>query len=354
MKTIWTCSVFCLLLIACSSNKKDADEKGVSTVLPDEISEVRVMQLQYADFNHELIANGTVSAKNKADLRFQSTEHIAAIYVKNGDQLRKGQKIASLDTFKLYNNLIQAKSNMERSRLELHDIVIGQGYSLNDTAKIPKDIMRLAEVKSSYDQNVSQYLLAEYEYKNATLYTPFDGVVANLFVKAHNLPNASEPFCTIIDNHHPEAEFKILESELPLISVGNKVLISPFSINTYIYDGRITEINPVVDKNGMVRVKATINNAQNKLYDGMNIKIRIQRSLGKQLVVPKTALVLRSGKKVIFTLKDNKAQWVYVQTGLENSSGYVVTEGLKNGDIVIYEGNINLAHETPVKVINDN
>jgi len=87
------------------------------------------------------------------------------------------------------------------------------------------------------------------------------------------------------------------------------------------------------------------------LYDGMNVKIRVQRSLGKRLVIPKTALVLRTNKKVVFTLKDGKAQWVYVQTGLENSSGYEVTYGLVAGDTVIYEGNMNLAHETPVKVI---
>jgi multidrug efflux pump subunit AcrA (membrane-fusion protein) len=114
------------------------------------------------------------------------------------------------------------------------------------------------------------------------------------------------------------------------------------------------EINPSIDKNGMVQVKALINNPKNQLYDGMNVKIYLQRSLGKQLVIPKEALVLRSNKKVVFTLKNGYAQWVYVQTGLENSGGYVVTEGLSEGDSVIYEGNINLAHETPVKLIINN
>jgi hypothetical protein len=126
--------------------------------------------------------------------------------------------------------------------------------------------------------------------------------------------------------------------------------VSPFSIRDYTCEGRIIEINPVVDKNGMVQVKALTGNSQNQLYDGMNVKIRLQRSAGKQLVIPKEALVLRTNKKVVFTLKDGKAQWVYVQTGLENSTGYVVTEGLAEGDSVIYEGNINLAHEAPVIV----
>jgi RND family efflux transporter MFP subunit len=340
-------------MLACSSDKKEPAEDGsVSTILPDEESEVRVMRLEYTDFNHELIANGTVAAQKKADLQFSTQENISAIYVKNGDKVVKGQKIAQLDPFKLQNSLAQAQDQLERSRLELQDVLIGQGYSLNDTAAIPQDLMQLAKVKSNYDQNRIQYELADYNYKNSVLYAPFDGVVANLFTQAYNLPESGQAFCTVIDNRYPETDFKVLESELPLVHIGDKVEVVPFSFQQTVCEGRVTEINPMVDKNGMVRVKAQINNPQNRLYDGMNVKIRLQRSIGKQLVIPKEALVLRTNKKVVFTLKEHKAQWVYVQTGFENSTGYVVTEGLAEGDSVIYEGNINLAHESPVRVKN--
>ncbi len=342
----------CIGLFGCSSKKGDTTEGNVSTVHPDEITEVRVMPLHYTDFQHELVANGTIVAQNKADLRFQALENISAIYVKNGDRVSKGQKIAMLDQFKLQNSLAQSKDNLERAQLELQDVLIGQGYSLNDTARIPKEVMQLAKVRSNYDQNMIHYELAEYNYNNSVLYAPFSGVVANLFTKVHNIPNNSEPFCTIIDNSRPETDFKILENELSFVRIGDKVQVSPFSAGHYTCEGRITEINPSVDKNGMVRVKAVISNPQNQLYDGMNVKISLQRSLGRQLVIPKEALVLRTNKKVVFTLKNGNAQWVYVQTGLENASQYVVTDGLAEGDSVIYEGNINLAHEAPVKIKN--
>jgi len=340
----------CFFLLSCSSKKDISEEGSVSTILPDEISEVRVMRLELTDFPHELIANGVVSALNKADLRFQLSENIVAIYVKNGDRVTKGQKIAMLDQFKLQNALSQAKDNLERARLDLQDVLIGQGYSLSDSARIPADVMQLAKVKSNYDNCINQYALAEYNLNNSTLYAPFDGIVANLFSKVYNLPDGSQPFCTIIDNLHPETDFKVLESELPYLRIGDKIRVSPFSASDYSCDGQIAEINPSVDQNGMVRVKAYINNPKNRLYDGMNVKIQLQRSLGPQLVIPKEALVLRSNRKVVFTMKNERAQWVYVQTGLENSDSYVVTEGLNVGDSVIYEGNINLADQTPVKI----
>jgi RND family efflux transporter MFP subunit len=342
--------IFSFLLTDCSSKKENSDDENVSSLLPDEIDEVRVIKLDYSDFQQELVANGTVSARHKADLRFQTSENIIAIHVKNGDKVRAGQAIAALDPFKLQIALDQAKDQLERARLELQDVLIGQGYSLADTASIPKDAMQLARVKSNYDNALSQYSLAGYNLRNAILYAPFDGIVANLFAKTHNLPDATTPFCTIIDNDHPEIEFKALESEILLIRTGDNIQISPFAATDFSCNGIVSEINPVVDKNGMVLVKATVNTPQNRLFDGMNVKIKIQRSLGKQLVIPKEALVLRTNKKVVFTLKDGFAQWVYVQTSLENSSGYVVAEGLAPGDSVIFEGNINLAHETPVKL----
>ena len=342
------------LLISCSSGRGKSDEGSVSTVLPDEITEVSVMRLELTDFYNELHANGIVSALNRADLRFQLSENIAAIYVKNGDRVTKGQKIAMLDQFKLQIALSQAKDNLERAKLDLQDVLIGQGYLLSDSARIPADVMQLAKVRSNYDNSINQRTLAEYNLKNSILYAPFDGIVASLFSKVFNLPDGSQPFCTIIDNLHPEINFKVLENELPYLRVGDKIRVSPFSANDYSYEGQIVEINPSIDKNGMAMVKAQINNPQNQLYDGMNVNINLLRSLGKQLVIPKEALVLRTNRKVVFTLKNGHAQWVYVQTSLENSSSYVVTENLTPGDSVIYEGNINLAHESPVRVKNVN
>ena len=223
---------------------------------------------------------------------------------------------------------------------------------MSDSARIPPEIKQLAETRSNYRNSVSQLELAQFNLNNSTLYAPFDGIVANLFTKAHNIPDGSKPFCTIIDNLRPETDFKVLENELAYIKVGDKIRVLPFSSNDNVYEGQIAEINPSVDQNGIVMVKAHINNNSNQLYDGMNVKIRLQRSLGKQLVIPKEALVLRTNRKVVFTLKNERAQWCYVETSLENSDSYVVTEGLNAGDMVIYEGNINLADQTPVRVKN--
>jgi len=323
----------------------------VQTTFVEEQASIKAMKLVRSAFAREILANGTVSASHKADLYFQTNELITHVFVKNGDKVSKGQKIAQQDLFKLNNALQEASDNLEKSKLELQNVLIGQGFSLKDSVRIPAEILRIAKTRSNYEQSHIRYEMAEYHLRNAVLYAPFGGMVANLFSKEKNLSNSSQPFCTVLDNGTCDIIFQILESELALVSVGDKVVVSPFSITDYKADGRVIEINPIVDTNGMIRIKADLHSSSNKLFDGMNVNVQIQKIIPNQLVIPKKAIVLRSNKKVVFTVKQGKAMWNYVTTGLENVDSFVVTNGLTTGDSIIYEGNLNLAHETPVTII---
>lgn len=345
-------------IMSCSDNSRivNSQEKGISAILPDVKNEVSVQSLKKCDFNHELVSNGKISVRGKADLRFETSEVIAHIYVKNGSHVRQGQKLAELDKFRLEQRLSQADVSLLKAGLELKDVLIGQGYAADDSGKVPLETMKLAKVKSGYEQAESQYKLAKRELERATLVAPFDGMVANLFARAHNLAGTSDIFCSIIDTRHMEADFTVLENELAFIKIGDKVVISPYAGGDP-FEGNVLEINPLVDVNGMVKVKATVNSG-GKLFSGMNVRVSVRRSLGEQLVIPKTAVVLRSGKQVVFTLCKGKAMWNYVHTGLENATECIVsdkeqpgvTDGLLEGDTVVVSGNLNLAHEASVVV----
>lgn len=338
------------LWVSCGGERAGLDEVGQEVILPEGEVEVEVSPLRPTEFRHELISNGKLAARRRVDLFFASTELIERVYVKNGDRVREGQKLAELDRFRLRNALDQANDALGKARLEMQDVLIGQGYMLADSAKVPEATLRLARLKSGYDQAMMSREMAERELEQSVLVAPFDGVVANLFTRQGNHASSAEAFCTVIDPRSLEADFTILENELPLIQVGDEVEVSPFAATDLKAQGRISEINPLVEESGMVRVKATVS-ADKRLFEGMNVRVSVRRSLGEQLVVPKSAVVLRSGKQVVFTLVNGKAHWNYVRTGLENAGSCTIVEGLKAGDQVITSGNLNLAHEAPVRVV---
>lgn len=342
-------------ICACSDGKKEPVEKeNVETVLPSQSNEVTVMTLKKGVFDHELVSNGKVTAHDYADLYFRTQEVVAHVWVKNGDRVAKGQKIAELDLFRLNNTLAQSKNSLSQAELEMQDVLIGQGYAPDRQKDAPAAVVELARVKSGYEQNKAQYESARYDVEQATLTAPFDGVIANLFDKPHNMSDTSEPFCRVIHTGNMEVEFTVLESELPLIKIGDRVEVTPYASSAGVRQGSVSEINPLVDTNGMVKVKARVNGSD-RLFDGMNVRVSVKRSLEGQMVVPKTAVVLRSGKQVLFTLKDGKAIWNYVHTGLENMEEYTLagweSDGLEEGMTVIVTGNVNLAHEAPVTVV---
>jgi membrane fusion protein (multidrug efflux system) len=147
----------------------------------------------------------------------------------------------------------------------------------------------------------------------------------------------------------------VLEPELKDVSLGKKVKVIPFSMRDMGFKGKITEINPMVDENGQIQLKATLMQS-NQLMDGMNVQVLVENEVPAQLVVPKSAVVQRDNQEVVFKVVASKAYWTYVQTLLENSDSYSVIAHpdkgatLETGDTVIISGNLNLAHESEVVI----
>lgn len=349
--------LFILFLSFLSCNNEQGDSSSEtssdSTLFANDLAEVKVLTLKLSSFSKEILSNGKLMALQKADLKFRSSETVAVVLVQNGQHVDKGQLIAMLDQFTLNNTLKQSRDVFEKAQLELQDVLIGQGYSIKDSSRIPAETFKIARTKSGYDKALYDLEMVEYNLKTSELRAPFSGVVANLFSKENNQSVIGDKFCTIINDRKFEAEFPILETELTTVQKGQSVRILPFAYPDLTVIGEITEVNPVVDENGMVKVKAICNNPGNKLTEGMNVKIIAEDKVARQLVIPKQALVLRSEKQVVFTLSAGLAKWNYVKTGLENSTSFTISEGLKEGDTVIYEGNLNLAHDARVFVVKE-
>lgn len=344
--------IFILLLLGgCSGNTSNEKEETVETVLDDQQIEVTVDTLKTRIFEHELISNGNLSAEEKADLHFLTSGILTKVFVKNGDQVKAGDIIAMIDTFMLANKYRQACEALEKAELDKQESLINLGYKLSALDSVPKDVMHLVCLRSGFNSTKNQYELIKHEYENAFLKSPISGTVVNLFQKPYSLLE-SGPFCSIISNRKLEVEFSVLENELPLLNLNDKVNIYPYALPHISATGKITNINPIIDKNGMVKVKASVNYQPN-LFQGMNVKISILRNAGKQWVIPKTAVVLRTNRPVVFSLSDGKAAWHYVSIGYQNATSYTITsETLQENDIIIITGNENLADRTPVTVKN--
>ena len=267
----------CLVMTSCSTNSQQATTSQEPVTTPVDVQEEVVPEVkpEVKELpSNSLTATGKVKAANYTDLYFRSQELIAHVYVKNGARVGKGQKIADLEVFALNSQLRQAEISLEQAKLELQDILIGQGYDPDHLDKVPADMMKLAKVKSGYEQADLQKENALREMENATLVAPFDGVIANLTAKPHHMASSSEPFCRIIQTSNMEVEFQVLENELHLIKMGQKVEIVPQATTVGVQQGEICSMNPLVNEKGLIQVRARVKGNVG-LMEGMNVTVRI-------------------------------------------------------------------------------
>lgn len=339
-----------LLLESCSSSSANVipEETGESAPAKKEVVEVKAVQVQKGVFYDELVSNGKLYAKNKADLYFRVSRPIAKINFKNGDMVQKGDTIAVLENDELIQELNQAAINFDRAQLDYEDFLLGKGFVTGDSATIPEKIVKNAKIRSGLRQAETSLAMARLNYRQSVIVAPMKGIVANLFVKEMNMPLGNQPFCSVIDNQYFHVEFPVLESELGKIGKGQSVVVSPYFNSDAEYKGIVDIINPAINDNGMIVVFGLVKNNDMSLKQGMNVTVKLQQAMQNQLFVPKQAVTIRSDKDVVFTVEDSSAQWNYVKIADENARFYTIKDGVEEGDWVIVEGNTHLANNTPV------
>lgn len=348
------CIIALATLAGCAGNGESADTQGEAAKTPQaQITDnyVDTMRLAYRDFRNQTVCNGTLRAIVKSQLSTLHSDPITEIHAQNGQHVAKGALLAVTDTESARRDLDNARHDLEKSEIELLDKLISMGYNSKDD--VPADMLKRVEVTSGYYSARHNLAKSEKNLKDCYLYAPISGIVADLEGKLYQ---KSDKFCTIIDNTAFNVEFSVLEAELPNIKAGHTVKVSAFADEALQRTGSITTVNPTVDEKGLVKVGARIPGGDARLIDGMNVRVVVERSVPKMLVVPKDAVVERDGYNVVFVYSEGKAVWTYVDIVHSNLNSYAITGCAKKettinpGDIVITSGNMNLADGTPVSI----
>lgn len=318
-----------------------------------EVNEVRVITLEETDFPYQVLSNGKLSAAARAGLAFRSAGPVSAIHAGNGQSVPAGFIIAAVDRPDLHLALESARNVLEKARYELFDYLAGQGYPARDTVSVPEELLAVAKMQSGYHTAKNALDAALLEAEGTVLTAPFAGRIADIRLKPfeQTLP---ETFCTLVDDRFLDVDFTVMESEYGFLAQGLKVRVVPYADESLRYEGTVTSVNPSVDRNGQILVRARIRN-DGRLIDGMNVKITVERTVPGKLVVPRSAVVIRDNLDVLFTYSDDgRAHWVYVDIVASNGDSHAVTANrdrgavLRAGDRVIVSGNLNLADGSQV------
>lgn len=338
-----------LLILHCTSQGKE-EGKNISSEQPKtEIISVKTTPALSKNFEYLIQANGKIEARFQSELKFKTAGQLQKIYVQNGQSVFAGQLLAQLEQIEKELAVQKARNHLAVKKEAYIQEFASFGGDIKKPEAFNPELHERIKVRSGLREAELLLKEAELNLSYCTLQSPMAGTVADLKLKANNYISSNEVFCTVYSANQIELAVDILESEASLLQKGQKAEIKLLSDKQKNHTAYLSEVNPKVDKNGMLRVKLTFTESKGLIL-GMNATAQIIVPQKQTLVVSKSAIVIRSGRKVVFTEEKGLAKWNYVNTGLENNNEVEIIEGLKAGQKVIISNNLQLAHDSPLRV----
>jgi RND family efflux transporter MFP subunit len=254
-----------------------------------------------------------------------------------GDRVKKYQAIASLDKEQLRKSL-QSQFNNYRTQLS-------QFWDVQDNYKdtiVTDTIQRiLNRTQYSLDNSVINYEISDMAIKEATIVSPFSGVVVEAdqsLVGTNITPTTS---FTIINPDSIYLRAEVDQEDVTKIKIGQKATLSIDSYPDQKIDSQITYIafTPVAGESSVVyevRFKLPLDNSNLNYRYGMDASATITLAEAKNvLTLPLDALNSEAGKNFVWIKNNDRLSKAYVSTGIESDTDIQILEGLNPNDSVV-------------------
>jgi len=172
------------------------------------------------------------------------------------------------------------------------------------------------------------------------------GIVSARRVNTGDYISPGSVLFDIADLSHVWIMFDAYESDLPYLTMGQKVTYTIQALPGTSYSGKITFIDPVLDPNTRIaRVRIEINNPGGKLKPEMFATGIVQANLKEykdKLVIPRTAVLWTGKRSVVYVKQAKTTEPIFkireIELGPMLGSSYVVMNGLKDGEEIVTQG----------------
>lgn len=325
-----------------SSAPKAAPAKGVPA-MPVKVGTVRT-----GTISEEISAVGSLLANESVMIRPERDGRIATIHFTEGQLVRKGAKLVSLDTAEIEAQLAAVTSEMSlnRSRLkraeELHEKKFISAQALDDA-------------REALNQSVARHAEVQARFEKSTVIAPFEGVAGLRQVSPGAYAKAGQDVARLEGIGTLKLDFRVPENYLGKIRLRQEVQVRVDAYGTETYRGEIYAIEPSVDdQTRTVLLRAHVPNPGVRLKPGMFARVvLVLETRENALIVPEQALVPLGKDRFVFRLADGKAAMAKVELGLRRPGEVEIRDGLKAGETIIVDGQLRLHDGSPVTVLKD-
>ena len=333
---------------------------GATMQQPD--PEVAVMTVSTGTSELETTYPATIKGKTDIDIRPQVTGFITKVHVDEGQQVRRGQVLFTLDQVQY-----QAAVEQAQAAVAVAKTAVSTAQMTADNKKALFDKNIISEYEYQMAVNALQQARAQQSQAEASLVTarknlaytvvtaPSDGVIGSIPNREGSLasPSSAQPLTTVSDNSQVYAYFSLTEKDiLQLVGNGERTLNNAIASmpevqlrladgTMYSLPGKVATVSGVLDAaTGASNVRALFNNPTGVLRSGASGTVIIPRNQENVILIPQKATQELQDMRYVFVVNDsNKTVQTRIQVlDINDGKNFVVTEGLKPGDRIVTEG----------------
>lgn len=324
--------------------------------------QLATITVNYGTTELESAYPATIKGRTDIDIRPQVTGFITKVHVDEGQQVKKGQVLFTLDQVQY-----QAAVESAEAAVKVAQTAVSNAQLTADNKKklYDKNIISefeyqlaansLAQAKAQLSQAQASLISARKNLAYTVVTSPCDGVVGQIPNREGSLasPSSAQALTTVSDNSQVYAYFSLNEKDiLNLSHDGSKSINASLSqmpevslrlANGEVYPskGKIATLSGVIDNTtGSASVRALFDNKSGMLRSGSTGSILIPLDLDSALIIPQKATYELQNLRYVYVLNDSNvavSQAITINP-VNDGKNFVVTSGLKPGDRVVIEG----------------
>lgn len=303
-----------------------------------------------------------IKGKTDIDIRPQVTGFITKVHVDEGDHVRKGQTLFTIDQVQYQAAVDQAQASLNSAIAAVNTAAVTEA---NKRKLLDKNIISetewqlaansLAQAKAAQAQAQAALVNAKKNLAYTTVVSPSDGVVGSIPNREGSLasPSSAQPLTTVSDNSQVYAYFSLNEKDLLNLTNGGTVSIDQSIGNMpavklqladgtmYPIEGKVSTVSGVISNTtGAASVRALFDNPSRMLRSGNTGNVVIPQHNDNVIVIPQKASFEIQGLRYVYVLNDsNITSTRPVQVlDIDNGKDFVVLEGLQPGERIVTEG----------------
>jgi len=267
---------------------------------------VHVVQVKEGSVEDIVFVTGRTEPFERVDVvaKLPAPGKLNKVFVKKGDEVRKGQKLATVD----------------------RDL-LGPSFS-----------------------EIGPY------YKDYVIEAPSSGTVVSIIDSPGAMISAQMPAAVIMDLRRVKVKTSLIESDLGRVREGTAARVQVAAYPDRVFEAVVSRIEPVLDAfSHTATIEITINNPDRALMPGMFAKIELVSDVRYNVpILPKHAVFQRQAQNLAFVVDEQEMalKLTELELGYYDQKNYEVQEGVSVGDLVVDQDQVILKHMTRVSIKN--